>query len=134
MEYMYETDRGGDMVLVINPGVRSGVSLRTQPVGYPEGLKGTKRLHNGIMGKAFFKLQATSSLSIGGKHYFSIENKDLSQSFSPTLPRQCPKSRFQLTLKCVGGSGNRTQDPSHSRRRRRPLNHGDYRDLTHLSW
>ena len=29
---------------------------------------------------------------------------------------------------------NRTRDPSHARRCRRPLSHGDYRILTHLSW
>ena len=41
---------------------------------------------------------------------------------------------FVRSVKSVGGSGNRTRYPSQTRRRLRPLSHGDYRDLTHLSW
>ena len=44
-----------------------------------------------------------------------------------------PAVRYQL-VKTVGGTRNRTRDPSHERWRRRPLSHGDYRIVTFLSW
>ena len=34
----------------------------------------------------------------------------------------------------VGSIGNRTRNPSHARRHRRPLSHGVNRHLTYLSW
>ena len=38
------------------------------------------------------------------------------------------------SVKSVASYRNRTRDPSHPMRRRRPLSHGAYRDLTYLSW
>ena len=42
--------------------------------------------------------------------------------------------RLRRMVKHIAGNGNRTRGPSHTRRRVRPLSHGDYIHLTYLSW